>query len=269
MKNFDLLPISVIIPCYNSSKTIIRALNSVINQSKPPKQVIIIDDFSEDRDLTLDLLNRFEHNINIEITILLNDKNFGPGYSRNRGWNISKHKYIAFLDADDIWHPDKINVQYEWMTVNPNVILSSHKSEIFNNLNQLTNFKNSFAIKKASPYNMLWSNPFSTRCIMLKKNILNRFPNNSYYAEDYLLWSQLVCANPNSCYILDTNLAFSFKNEDSSHRLSNNLYSMEKSELLVLKFICETMGYSILIKYIAYLYSIIRFLKRATIKFFN
>jgi Glycosyl transferase family 2 len=94
--------VSVVIPLYNKGKYIERALNSVIAQTHPPLEIIVVDDGSTDDGPERVL------KFNDPKTILLRQDNKGPGAARNAGLAIAKGKYIAFLDADDEWYPSFI-----------------------------------------------------------------------------------------------------------------------------------------------------------------
>ena len=89
--------VSVIIPYFNKDKTIDRAIASVIKQTYNHWEIIIIDDFS-----TRPLQTNKKHE-GFPITIVRNHRNLGPGPSRQRGMEIAKGEYLAFLDADDWW----------------------------------------------------------------------------------------------------------------------------------------------------------------------
>ena len=92
--------ISVVIPAYNSSETIGQAVRSVLEQ-KVPVEVIIVDDCSQD-DIKKALK---QYNDDERIRIIRNESNLGVAKSRNLGVRSASGKYIAFLDADDIWIP--------------------------------------------------------------------------------------------------------------------------------------------------------------------
>ena len=109
-----MIDVSVIIPCYNAEKTILRALSSVIDQ-KAVTEIIIIDDCSTDT--TRGILESFAL-IHENVRLIYNYENKGPGYSRNRGLDCFKGRYVAFLDADDIWLPGKISEQLNFMDNN-------------------------------------------------------------------------------------------------------------------------------------------------------
>lgn len=91
--------ISVIIPAYNAEKYIGEAIESALNQTRPAKEIVVVDDASMDR--TVEIARSFGD----RVTVLVNAVNSGPGHSRNAGVAASTGDYLAFLDADDIWLP--------------------------------------------------------------------------------------------------------------------------------------------------------------------
>ncbi|WP_232597707.1 glycosyltransferase family 2 protein [Photobacterium phosphoreum] len=106
--------ISVVIPAYNGSKTISSSLYSVIEQdTKLCIEIIIVDDYSKDRDQLIVNVNKIKEKTpdNINIKMLFNDENLGGGASRNIGINASDGDFITFLDSDDMWMKNKISEQ--------------------------------------------------------------------------------------------------------------------------------------------------------------
>lgn len=104
--------VSVIMPAYNSSGYVSRAVQSVIDQTMSEWELIIVDDCSEDN--TVDVLNedfsQFEN-----ILVIKNTKNMGAAYSRNIAIKKAKGRFIAFLDSDDYWYPAKLEKQISFM----------------------------------------------------------------------------------------------------------------------------------------------------------
>lgn len=102
--------VSVIIPNFNREELIVKAVNSVTNQSYQNIEIVIIDDNSTDnsKEIIVDLANS---NDNVKYVLL--DKNHGANYCRNLGVQISSGNLIAFLDSDDIFMTDKIEKQVE------------------------------------------------------------------------------------------------------------------------------------------------------------
>ena len=94
--------ISIIIPNFNKSAYIIETLSSVESQNYNDWECIIIDDNSADK--SVELINQFIKSKS-KFKFIINKKNYGASYCRNLGINISKGKYIIFLDADDLVLP--------------------------------------------------------------------------------------------------------------------------------------------------------------------
>ncbi len=91
--------ISVVIPFYNASNFILKAINSVKDQTFLPKELILVDDGSTDD--TLDILKNLD--VPFDFRLLRNKKNIGRSYSRNRGLKEAKCDFVVFLDADDMY----------------------------------------------------------------------------------------------------------------------------------------------------------------------
>ncbi len=112
-----MLPISVIIPVYNAEKYIEETLKSVLCQSFPAVEVLVINDGSTDDTLTV--LEK-----NVPDIRLLNKKNQGPAATLNKGVLSSTQPYLAFLDADDIWSPTKLEIQWKHFQQIPELEIS-------------------------------------------------------------------------------------------------------------------------------------------------
>jgi len=102
--------VSVIIPAYNRAHLIGRAIKSVLNQAYQDFELIIIDDCSTDN--TDEVVREFQKKDN-RIIYLKHDQNKGGSAARNTGIKVSKSEYIAFLDSDDEWLPEKLEIQME------------------------------------------------------------------------------------------------------------------------------------------------------------
>src|ERR671932_1471107 len=105
--------ISVIIPVYNGEKTIKNTIDSVLNQSFTDFEVIVVNDGSQD--LTLAVINEIK---DARIRVF-SFPNSGVSASRNRGLAEAKGEFISFLDADDLWTPDKLEAQLKALQENP------------------------------------------------------------------------------------------------------------------------------------------------------
>ena len=100
--------VSVIIPTYNSDKFIAQSVQSVLEQTYPPYEVIVIDDGSTDG--TKDVLRQFSNSIKYFYQV-----NRGPASARNAGIKMARGEYISFQDADDLWTPNKLEVQVAFL----------------------------------------------------------------------------------------------------------------------------------------------------------
>ncbi|MBP2233690.1 glycosyltransferase involved in cell wall biosynthesis [Sinorhizobium kostiense] len=111
------IDVTVVIPVFNRSHTLLRALTSVIAQTQHPREVIVVDDGSSVQDLAeiRSIIAKFSETLHI--SLLINEINRGANYSRNRGIFQAKGAYIAFLDSDDLWLPEKLATQMEQIHV--------------------------------------------------------------------------------------------------------------------------------------------------------
>lgn len=106
--------ISVIIPVYNSERYIGEAIQSILDQSYTPVEIIVINDGSTDG--TREALSQFRASINY-----IEQQNAGIGATLNRGLEIAAGKYIGFLDSDDLWVKNKIALQLPVLQENQNI----------------------------------------------------------------------------------------------------------------------------------------------------
>ena len=104
--------VSVVIPTYNSGPLLVEAVSSVLAQTAPPDEVIVVDDGSTDD--TADRMAAFGPRVKF-----IRKENGGVSTARNRGMAEATGDWIAFLDADDVWHPRKLEMQTEALRSNP------------------------------------------------------------------------------------------------------------------------------------------------------
>ena len=116
--------ISVIIPVYNREKTIKYCLDSVLTQTYKNLEVILVDDCSTDN--SINIINSYNDS---RIKLFTLDKNSGAQYCRNFGIKKASYDWIAFLDSDDEWLPDKLEKQVQILAeheFNPYVLIHSN-----------------------------------------------------------------------------------------------------------------------------------------------
>jgi glycosyltransferase involved in cell wall biosynthesis len=104
--------VSVVIPTYNSAAYLPAAVDSALNQTVPPSEVVVVDDGSTDE--TAEVLKPYRARVRYIL-----QENKGPAAARNRGIEAANGDLVAFLDADDLWFPRKLEVQLEELTRNP------------------------------------------------------------------------------------------------------------------------------------------------------
>jgi glycosyltransferase involved in cell wall biosynthesis len=205
------VPVSVIIPCYRCAKTIPRAIDSVAKQTLRPAQVILVDDGSGDE--TLETLYSLQATYGSNwINVIPLDTNQGVSFARNVAWDQATQEYIAFLDADDVWYPQKIEIQYRLMLENPDLSGIGHRYKIVDpgtHTPELSVMPNP-ASHPITRNRLLHSNPFVTPSVMLKRNLAYRFDPRRRYCEDHYLWLELACDGLPLAFI-DTTLVNVYK----------------------------------------------------------
>lgn len=225
-------PVSAIIPCFKCDKTIERALKSILVQTIKPAEVIIINDSSGPATsrYLYQMCDQFNPIIDGWIKILELGQQMGPAGARNLGWANASNRFIAFLDADDAWHPNKIEIQYTWMQANPNAAITGHKTTWLPRGSSPPKVNPPYAAKRSTSLRLMLSNRFHTRSVMLRRNLPFRFKEEKLYSEDYLLWLEILLNGFNGFYF-DLPLAYTFKPQYGASGLSGKLWEMEKGEI--------------------------------------
>lgn len=226
-------PVSVIIPCYRCTQTIKRAVVSVAAQTFRPAEVILVDDHSGDD--TIGVLHALSNQYPTGwIKVIALRKNGGSGAARNAGWELASQDFIAFLDADDAWHPNKIEVQYRWMVAHPSIALTGHACCVVkgdeDEVDNLRHSPGKIVFNPVSPLQLLLTNRFPTPSVMLHRNLPHRFTQGKRHSEDFLLWCE-VCLDGHACARSEEALAYLYKAEYGADGLSGDLWRMEKGEL--------------------------------------
>ncbi len=118
------MTVSVVIPTYNAVAYLRKALESVLEQSEPPFEVIVVDDGSTD-----DTFGMIQDHLD-QIRYIRTNR-LGPGGARNVGIEHARGEYIAFLDADDYWLPHKLKIQMEFFRNHPDIAMVFTDAEVF------------------------------------------------------------------------------------------------------------------------------------------
>lgn len=255
-------PVSVVIPCFRCSATIERAIGSVAGQSVLPTELILVDDASDDE--TLAELCRLQQRFQTGwIKIIRLSINSGAGSARNAGWEAAESEYVAFLDADDTWHPNKLEIQLGVMSAYPEALLSGHRSAIGPTLPDPVS-ADGIPVEKITFRQLLLANRFVTPSVMLKRVMPFRFRAGQRHMEDHLLWMQ-IAASGAPVLRLDAKLALTYKPAYGKSGLSSNLWLMEKAECGNYLHLAETGTIPRIGALLLCCYSALKFIKRIVI----
>ncbi|MDD7280683.1 MAG: glycosyltransferase family 2 protein [Erysipelotrichaceae bacterium] len=176
--------VSIIMPTYNCEKYVEEAIQSVINQTMEDWELIVIDDASSDD--TYSIIKEFNDS---RIHIYKNEENLGVAKTRNKGMDLSKGKYIAFLDSDDIWLETKLEKQLELAKeTNADLIYCSYM------ILYQDGSEKPFIVPHSADFNyMLACSVASCSTSLLTRKLADeyRFETNLYH-EDLALWLKIV-----------------------------------------------------------------------------
>ncbi|CAG9272589.1 O-antigen/teichoic acid export membrane protein [Paraburkholderia unamae] len=226
------LPVSVVIPCFNCSRTIERAIASIAAQTARPREVILVDDCSTDgtREFIGTVISGYETGW-IKLVKLVS--NSGPGKARNVGWSMARQPYIAFLDSDDAWHPRKLEVQCGWMLRNQDVAITGHPVA---ELDARARF-DSIALldvnepKAVSRAKVLFSNRFTPSSIVMRSDCSSRFDEKKRHAEDYFMLLGVFLMDGGKGSLFSTPLSYVYKSQfGASSGLSAQLWKIQQGE---------------------------------------
>lgn len=213
--------VSVVVPVYNREKTISRTIDSILNQSIKPEEIIVVNDGSADG--TADVINEYGNKIT-GINLLHNS---GPSAARNKGVTYAKSEWIAFLDSDDCWEKDKLKSAKEYIDRYPFYQIMQSDEIWIRNGKRVNPCKHHE--KRAG---WVWE-PSLNRClispsgVLLKKSLFERyggFDENLPVCEDYDLWLKISRDYPVG---LDRTLSV-FKYGGHKDQLSQKLPAMDR-----------------------------------------
>ena len=219
--------ISVVIPCFNSAATIERALRSIESQTTKPHEVLVVDDASSDN--TVSIIEQYTRTSLLNIRVIKQSVNGGPSVARTTAWNVATSEFIAFLDADDQWHPQKLELQLGVMLDNRTCVMSFH-DHLFGSSEQFENLPFTPTTSQATLRSYLLRNRSATPTVMLRTALTERFLNTKRYAEDYLLWMTIIGSHGSALHIHAT-LAHCSNPGYGGSGQSGKLWKMERSEL--------------------------------------
>lgn len=213
---------SVIIPAFNAAPTLIQSVASCLNQSDPPHEVIVVDDGSRD-DTQVLLAQHFSGKINV-ITL---PENSGPAHARNCGIQAASGQYIAFQDADDIWHPNKLEIIGNALSSHPHIKFLFHPFRL--ETEETLPLTHQLSVVKYPFWKLLLRNPIGTPCAIFARHPELNFNEHFHYMEDYELF--LNEAERNGVYKLNYPLTTLGRPVLSAGGQSSNRWAMRKGEI--------------------------------------
>jgi glycosyltransferase involved in cell wall biosynthesis len=226
------MSISVIIPTFNRSTVLPRAVRSVINQTRMPDEIIVVDDGSTDDTKNL-IATQFPH------IRYLYQKNQGASAARNFGIQMAKHTWIAFLDSDDEWCPEKLSTQWDALQNNHPFRLC-HTNEIW--------VRNGLRINQMKKHTKRGGNIFEhclPLCVISPSSVLihhhifdeiGGFDPDLPVCEDYDLWLRICSREP----VLYIDLPLLIKYGGHADQLSHAYWGMDRFRIQALEHLIES-----------------------------
>lgn len=185
--------ISTVIPCFNGSKYIAEAIDSILDQTGIVSEIIVVDDGSQDD--SCQIVEAYGDRVK-----LIKKKNGGAAEARNAGIEVAQGKYIAFLDADDRFLPDKLFAHVDFMENAKNCVLTHSNIKVFGDVSNLNNRRRlehneSDNVPCGSVFNSLFEwNHILASTVVVRKDVFVASGNFNVlfrYCEDYEAWLRL------------------------------------------------------------------------------
>lgn len=180
--------VSVIMPVYNAEKYLKGALDSVLSQAYRDVEIVLVDDCSQDNSAEIILEMQRSHP---EIVYHLQDQNRGAGAARNKALELANGRYVAFLDSDDLWLPDKIQRQIDLMQKMDSPFSYTAIEMMDENDNTI---KEKRSIKEICDYKYLLHNTIiATSSVVIDRTVLGDFRMPLRRGgQDYATWLMLL-----------------------------------------------------------------------------
>ncbi|WP_333660647.1 glycosyltransferase family 2 protein [Chishuiella changwenlii] len=178
--------VSIITPCYNSERFIQETYQSIFNQTYKNWEWIIVDDCSKDS--SVKIINCFNDD---RVKLFIQDSNQGAAVARNKALDIAKGKYITFIDSDDLWLPNFLEVTINYLeSNNENLVYTSYK-RVDENLNFALN--DFIAIDKINRNRILYNCPIPMLTSVYNASEIGvvKFPDIEL-REDHAMWIDLL-----------------------------------------------------------------------------
>lgn len=237
--------VTVVIPLYNTEQYIAETIESVVSQTYKNWEMLIVDDCSTDN--SRDVVRRYENKDN-RIKLIESISNFGgPARPRNIGVENASGEYVAFLDADDLWMKEKLELQIAFMQEN-NLNFSSTDMQTINENNGNITVGNKFnnylrrKAEKGTIEYLIRENYIATSSVILKRKVFTPFDESKEMiaVEDFCLWLKLFDSESVRYKYFDRKL-IKYRVVESSISERGVAYKQEvKALVCILRFILES-----------------------------
>lgn len=189
--------VSVVMPAFNTGKYIATAIDSVLAQTYERWELIVIDDCSADATARIvqDYAKRDKR-----VSYYRQPANMGVAHARNRGMTLANGEYIAFLDSDDIWLPDKLSLQLSLAERTGAELIYSSYAIIDGNGHRT--FRDYIVPDRVSFEELLKENVIGCSTVMVSASVVKRFCfQPACYHEDYMMWLKILqsCSQARGC----------------------------------------------------------------------
>ncbi|MBO5259725.1 MAG: glycosyltransferase [Agathobacter sp.] len=180
--------VSIIMPAYNSENYMESSINSVIKQTYENWELLIIDDASSDS--TREIAHKYADGE--KIRLIVNDKNVGVSQSRNRGIHEAKGHWVAFLDSDDLWEPEKLGKQMDFLEKEDKARLVFTGSAFINEQGKRAEYILEVP-EKVMFRRLLKQNIISCSSVVVQKELLLQYQMpGDHLHEDYSVWLRIL-----------------------------------------------------------------------------
>lgn len=231
--------ISVVMPAYNAEKYIARAIESILSQTYKNFELIIVNDASKDK--TLSIIKKYAKK-DSRIRYVTNSKNKLIAYSLNRGIALAKGSIIARMDGDDVSTPERLKKQYAVLRAYPKVAIVGADLDVVSKKGKIISQRKYPTASSALKKLMFRYSPFSHPVVMFRKAVFNEFGGyreDIFPSEDIDLWFK-IGSKYEFASIDKPLLKYTLIQNSSSHR------KLRQLELLTFKIrlnAIKTLGY--------------------------
>lgn len=216
--------VSVVIPTYNTASYLEEAIGSVVEQTYPAMEIIVVDDGSTDdtKKVLIDLIEKKQ-------IIYIYQQNSGPAAARNRGIELAKGDFIAFLDADDIWLPQKLERQIPLFLNQEIGLVYGPRIEFDENKERTIDLPHPAG--KIFP-TLIKSNFITNSSVIIRKSVLTEtgnFDEDRHWQaiEDYELWLRIAARFEISC-VAEPVVRYRLHSNQISHEINSKSLILKK-----------------------------------------